>query len=300
MPSPRVPAAGSAPAAASSGAVEVKPTALMSAARIADGEVDAPPGSSSGLVAVSANGAISEYHPPAATPRPSTVSGASVWSGVKVTAGLVSSLNGRGAACTGTRSSGPSVGVRTSRPEMDVTYSRAAPTLGYPSTCVGSMSRCRVAGSAVRVTVTCAVLPGRTVTRLGLAVIVAPPAVVAPSNDVVYVRDREPVFWIVTVFSSTTVVAPTGTMPKVTDTRSGASVAKARTWALVASKASTRPEPTRSGPKIGPVWPSPLYTSWVAVFITAALICGGVQSGCSCATRAVMPATCGDDMDVPE
>src|SRR5665647_1443975 len=109
------------------------------------------------------------------------------------------------------------------------------------------MSRCRVAGSAVSVTVTCAVRPGRTVTRLGLAVIVAPP----------------------------TVVAPTGTMPKVTDTRSGASVAKARTWALVASKASTRPEPTRSGPKTGPVWPGPLYTSCVAVFITAALICSG-------------------------
>jgi len=99
----------------------------MSAARIADGEVDAPPGSSSGLVAVRTNGAISEYHPPAATPRPSTVSGASVWSGVNVTAGLVSSLNGRGAACTGTRSSGPVAGVSTSRPEMDVTYSRATP-----------------------------------------------------------------------------------------------------------------------------------------------------------------------------
>src|SRR5665648_607768 len=186
MPRPRVPSAGSYPAASISGAVDVKPTAFRSAARMADADVvSGLPGSSSALVAVRTNGAISEYQPPDATPRPSTVSGASVWSAAKVTAGLVSSLYGRGAACTGTRSSGPFAGVSTSRPEMDVTYSRAAPTLGYPSTCVGSMSRCRVAGSAVSVTVTCAVRPGRTVTRLGLAVIVAPPAVVAPSNDVV-------------------------------------------------------------------------------------------------------------------
>src|SRR5665648_1020879 len=171
MPRPRVPSAGSYPAASISGAVDVKPTAFRSAARMADADVvSGLPGSSSALVAVRTNGAISEYQPPDATPRPSTVSGASVWSAAKVTVGLVSSLNGRGTACT-------------------------------------------------------------------------------------------------------------GTPPKVTDTRSGASVAKASTWALVASKASTRPEPTRSGPKTGPVRPSPLYTSWVAVFITAALICSGLPSG---------------------
>src|SRR5450830_1403843 len=186
MPRPSVPVAGSPPAASIAGAVDVKPTAFRSAARMADADVvPGLPGSSSGLVAVRANGAISEYHPPAETPRPSTVSGASVWSAAKVTVGVVSSLNGRGAACTGTRSSGPSVGVRTSRPEMDVTYSRAAPTLGYPSTCVGSISRCRVAGSAVSVTVTSVVLPAGTVTSAGLTAIVAPPAVVAWANDVV-------------------------------------------------------------------------------------------------------------------
>ena len=34
--------------------------------------------------------------------------------------------------------------------------------------------------------------------------------------------------------------------------------------------------------------------------MTAALISSGVQSGWVCATSALMPATCGDDMEVPE
>src|SRR5665648_437134 len=108
MPRPSIPSAGSPPAASIAGAVEVKPMAFRSAARMADADVvSGSPASSSGLSVIIANGAISEYQPPDATSRPSMVSGASVWSAVKVTAGLVSSLNGRGAACTGTRSSGP-------------------------------------------------------------------------------------------------------------------------------------------------------------------------------------------------
>src|SRR5665648_1024465 len=51
---------------------------------------------------------------------------------------------------------------------------------------------------------------------------------------------------------------------------------------------------------MSPVWPRSVYRSWVAVFITAALICSAVKSGCVWATRAAMPATCGEDIDVPE
>src|SRR5665648_309397 len=51
---------------------------------------------------------------------------------------------------------------------------------------------------------------------------------------------------------------------------------------------------------MSPVWPRSVYRSWVAVFITAALICCGVKSGCLWATRAAMTATCGEDIDVPE
>ena len=40
---------------------------------------------------------------------------------------VLAALTGRGAACTGTRSSGPWFGVRTSRPETLVTYSRGTP-----------------------------------------------------------------------------------------------------------------------------------------------------------------------------
>src|SRR5690606_39224420 len=72
------------------------------------------------------------------------------------------------------------------------------------------------------------------------------------------------------------------------------------TDAPTASRASTRPEPTRSGPYAGPVPLSPANTSCVAVFMTAALICCGVHVGCVCATSAAMPATCGEDIEVPE
>src|SRR5665647_2957947 len=96
MPRPSVPVAGSPPAASIAGAVDVKPTAFRSAARMADADVvSGLPGSSSGLVAVRTNGAMSEYQPPDATPRPSTVSGASVWSAAKVT------VEGRGVASGG-------------------------------------------------------------------------------------------------------------------------------------------------------------------------------------------------------
>src|SRR5674476_1353864 len=105
MPRPRVPSAGSYPAASISGAVDVKPTAFRSAARMADADVvSGLPGSSSALVAVRTNGAISEYQPPDATPRPSTVSGASVWSAVTFAADQTEApltVEGRGVASGG-------------------------------------------------------------------------------------------------------------------------------------------------------------------------------------------------------
>ena len=93
----------------------------MSAARNADAEVSAPGASSSGLVVPRTKGATSESQPPEATPRPEFTSCDCRAPAANGTGCVVSSDTGRGAACTGTRSSGPSAGVRTSRPDTDVT-----------------------------------------------------------------------------------------------------------------------------------------------------------------------------------
>src|SRR5690606_7835927 len=68
---------------------------------------------------------------------------------------------------------------------------------------------------------------------------------------------------------------------------------------VTAPTASTRPAPTRSGPKIGPSGPGCEYTGWVAVFMMTALTCCGVHVGCAARTSAAMPATCGEAIDVP-
>ena len=53
---------------------------------------------------------------------------------------------------------------------------------------------------------------------------VAPPAVDELDTEVVYRWLVEPKFFTVTVFFATTVVAPTGTMPQVTEVCSGSCV----------------------------------------------------------------------------
>ena len=107
-------------------------------------------------------------------------------------------------------------------------------------------------------------------------------------------------FCTVTVLRWTTFAAPTSTTPKVTDTKLASSLANARTGLLTASRASTRPEPTRPGPYTAPVWCAPVKTSCVAVFITAALTSAAFQPGCAPRTSATMPATCGVAIDVPD
>ena len=96
------------------------------------------------------------------------------------------------------------------------------------------------------------------------------------------------------------VVGPdTSTTPKFALTWPGSSWTIASTWLSSAAFASTRPAPTRFGAWIGPCCPSWLNTSAPTVVITAALTSSTVQSGCAWRTRAPIPATCGDAIDVP-
>ena len=127
-----------------------------------------------------------------------------------------------------------------------MTYSRGTPA--WMSADVGSSSRSSVAGSAVRVSVTTADFPAARVIDAGVAVMVAPPAVEELDTEVVYRWLVVPKFFTVTVFLRTTGASPTGTIPQVTEVSSGFCVLYAMTLVETASNASTRPEPTRSGP----------------------------------------------------
>ncbi|MNW61652.1 hypothetical protein D3C74_397240 [compost metagenome] len=65
----------------------------------------------------------------------------------------------------------------------------------------------------------------------------------------------EPVFCTSTVRRSLTVLSATGTSPYDTETSSLSCAEKARVEFFTASTASTRPDPTRSGPYAVPVPP---------------------------------------------
>ena len=97
------------------------------------------------------------------------------------------------------------------------------------------------------------------------------------------------------------VAAATSIVVNETLTRSGWSLSYAMAGVARALDASTRPAPTRLGlartrvvTVVGLV-----KTSWVAVFITSALSCAGVQVGCSCLSRAITPAVSGAAIEVP-
>ena len=68
---------------------------------------------------------------------------------------------------------------------------------------------------------TTADFPGARVIDAGVAVMVAPPAFDELVTEVVYRWLVVPKFFTVTVFLETTVVAPTGTTPHVTEVCSG-------------------------------------------------------------------------------
>src|SRR5690606_23443874 len=189
-----------------------------------------------------------DVHPPESTPRPSRSSSAVADAPANSTGAAVRSLTSFGDAWTGTRSAvPPSVGVSTTRPLTEDTKSRGTPR-PESSEDVGSRSLASVAGSAVSVTVTTCRWPAGTVTVAGVTVTVAPPAVLDCAKLVANVRDVSPVFCTVTVLRTVTVSAPTGTTPNATDTWSESCDAYARVVFAAASTASTRPEPTRSGP----------------------------------------------------
>ena len=203
--------------------------------------------SSRGLVAARISGDVSDVQPPASTPRPVSARPAVVAVPENATFDAWRSATRRGAAWTGTRSSWSSVvEVSTTRPERVVTYSRGSPACR--SSCVGSISRSSVAGSTDRVSVSVDARPAGTVTCDGETVMLAPPAVDDAANAVSYVRADEPKLRTVTVAFFVTTWFATSTTPNATEVSSSSCEAYAMTSVSTAASASTRPEPTRSGP----------------------------------------------------
>jgi hypothetical protein len=100
------------------------------------------------------------------------------------------------------------------------------------------------------------------------------------------------------VFVSVSVVA-TSRAPNETPTEPEPSSMSAIELLVSAAGTSTRPAPTRATPYFGPVWLNWLKMSWLAVFIASAFSSSTVHVGRVCFRSAIMPATCGEAMDVP-
>src|SRR5690606_21436116 len=133
------------------------------------------------------------------------------------------SVTGRGATWTGTRSASAPSGVTSSQPAMLDTKSRGSGPITLTSgSCVGSGTRCRVAGSSVTSTVTSLVWPAGTLTEAGRTVTASSPGV-APTKAVEYVWADDARLRTVTVSRSVTVSAPTSTTPKDSETPAGRS-----------------------------------------------------------------------------